>query len=481
MDGNQGLEALASLCGGALKARTQSENSQTIPSTPNEEFTKMPPPTGHLMHPNVISVQNPAMTNKSQISQQQLYQAVFSAASNNSGLNPLLELKQNFQQRNNPSLDSSATGPAQQLAYYNHFYNAQAAASKAIHLSAANQHQQNTTQNAIEQNIAAALAIATGSVASYPQLRLQGGTNAALSAVGENVNTEKLNGFQSLQTGASQQQKSNNTAHAARPILLSNQNARDPVLNFNYLNQKKETLSVYSVENGSPPEEKKLVKRAANRRSAQLSRKRKKQFIEELKEENDYLRHKEQILKCIPDLIIVFDSGGRIVFVSQSVNRFLDFTSESLEGTSFWNRLCDVSCRLLKAAFMDALAAKQSSMDTTPLGDGLWELRLVDKDGKLKTVVLNGVVHFSGDVPECVCSMRSTTSTSLQYMKSSSSHFMTTRDHIHPQQSINNRAGADRGEAGTRKIAGSSKSKVASKPNFVSDQESVLSGNASDT
>jgi PAS domain S-box-containing protein len=155
-----------------------------------------------------------------------------------------------------------------------------------------------------------------------------------------------------------------------------------------------------------PPDGKKQLKRAANRRSAQLSRKRKKLYIEELKEENDELRRKEQILMSIPDLIVVFDSAGKLWFVSQSVNRFLDFLPEELEGTSFWNRLCEESVRLLKAAFMDALAARNVDMDTAPLGSGVWELRLLDKDGSQKVVTLNGVVHFSGDAPECVCSIR---------------------------------------------------------------------------
>ena len=161
----------------------------------------------------------------------------------------------------------------------------------------------------------------------------------------------------------------------------------------------------------SPPpapslEDRKKLKRAANRRSAQLSRKRKKQFIEELKEENDELRRKEQILKSIPDLIVVFDSSGKLCFVSHSVSRFLDFSPRELEGSSFWERLCDESVRLLKAAFMDALAARKGDMNTTPLGCGVWELRLKDKDGSNKVVTLNGVVHFTGESPECVCSIR---------------------------------------------------------------------------
>mmetsp|Transcript_28357 Transcript_28357/g.66334 ORF Transcript_28357/g.66334 Transcript_28357/m.66334 type:complete len:527 (+) Transcript_28357:79-1659(+) len=153
-------------------------------------------------------------------------------------------------------------------------------------------------------------------------------------------------------------------------------------------------------------DDKKEQKRAANRRSAQLSRKRKKQFIEELKDENDDLRRKEQILKSIPDLVVVFDSTGKLWFVSQSISRFIQFNSNELERTSFWDRLCPESVRLLKAAFMDSLAARESHTDTVPLGSGLWDLRLLDKNGSLVTVTLNGVVHFAGERPECVCCIR---------------------------------------------------------------------------
>lgn len=153
-------------------------------------------------------------------------------------------------------------------------------------------------------------------------------------------------------------------------------------------------------------DDRKQQKRAANRKSAQLSRKRKKQFIEELKEENDELRRKEQILRSIPDLIVVFDSSGKLSFVSQSVSHFLDIPAEKLEGTSFWDRMCNDSVRLLKAAFMDSLAARKPDSETAPLGSGVWELRLLDKEAKYLVVTLNGVVHFTGDAPECICCIR---------------------------------------------------------------------------
>jgi PAS domain S-box-containing protein len=188
--------------------------------------------------------------------------------------------------------------------------------------------------------------------------------------------------------------------------------------------------------------DKKEQKRAANRRSAQLSRKRKKRFIEELKEENDDLRRKEQILRSIPDLIVVFDSAGKLWFVSRSVSRFLEASSDELEGTSFWECLCEDSVRLLKAAFMDALAARKPGMDTTPLGEGVWELRLLDRDGTNKVVTLNGVVHFSGDAPECVCSIRPRDEECQQLAAQSTStndcHSQRPRVRIEPHQSVIN-------------------------------------------
>jgi PAS domain S-box-containing protein len=188
---------------------------------------------------------------------------------------------------------------------------------------------------------------------------------------------------------------------------------------------------------------KKVQKRASNRRSAQLSRKRKKQYIDELQEENNDLRRKDQILRSIPDLIVVFDSAGKLWFVSESVSIFLGMTADELEGTSFWDRICEDSVRLLKSAFMDSLAAREPGSDTVSLGSGVWELRLFVKDGSHKIVTLNGVVHFAGDRPECVCSIRPVVDEAAA-MKASSKAAeavkepkpFTVRHHVKPQQSV---------------------------------------------
>lgn len=166
-------------------------------------------------------------------------------------------------------------------------------------------------------------------------------------------------------------------------------------------------------------EDKKQAKRAANRLSAHLSRKRKKMFIDDLKDENVELRRKEQILRSIPDMIVVFDSSGCMSFVSHSVTSFLDFTSEELENTSFWDLLTEDSVRLIKSVFMDALAVKRPPKeDSSPLANGesmtVTLLRRDGASGKQQQragnggllVSLKGVVHFAGESPECVCSIR---------------------------------------------------------------------------
>ncbi|KAL7476042.1 hypothetical protein ACHAW6_001928 [Cyclotella cf. meneghiniana] len=156
-------------------------------------------------------------------------------------------------------------------------------------------------------------------------------------------------------------------------------------------------------------EDKKLAKRAANRLSAHLSRKRKKMFIDDLTAENSDLRRKVQILQTIPDLIVVFDSSGCISFISQSVSTLLDMTNQDLEGTSFWNCLAEDSVKLIKSAFMDALAEKRKlDDDPTPLSHGESMLvKLVDKNTReTRAVSLKGVVHCTGVAPECVCSIR---------------------------------------------------------------------------
>ena len=158
-------------------------------------------------------------------------------------------------------------------------------------------------------------------------------------------------------------------------------------------------------------EEKKLAKRAANRLSAHLSRKRKKMYIDDVTSENIELRRKVQILQFIPDLIVVFDSSGSISFASQSASAFIDTQGQNLEGKSFWDYLTEDSVNLIKSAFMDALAQKRNEDDDSALlcHGGSLSVKLVDQKcvGREPSILsLKGVVHFNDNAPECISSLR---------------------------------------------------------------------------
>eukprot|EP00934_Nitzschia_sp_Nitz4_P004043 Nitzschia sp. Nitz4//NODE_202_length_38933_cov_72.610268//35801//36972//NITZ4_additional_000028-RA//-1//CDS//3329531804//4033//frame0 len=165
-----------------------------------------------------------------------------------------------------------------------------------------------------------------------------------------------------------------------------------------------ESSSKYSI----PVEDKKQQKRAANRISAQQSRKRRKEFIEELKVENEELRRLGQVFSVVPDPIVAFDFSGGISFASQASEQVFGSSPNELVGTSFWNLLCSKSSRRLKTAFMDALAARDGDATSVPFGGKVWEIQFKNTKEEATdcTYLLNGVLHFNGSTPECVCSIR---------------------------------------------------------------------------
>lgn len=103
-----------------------------------------------------------------------------------------------------------------------------------------------------------------------------------------------------------------------------------------------------AVEENMRQQEKKLQKRAANRKSAQLSRKRKKALIEELKYENQDLQRHEDILEVIPDPVFAFDTAnGGVWFASNSASAQFGLPVEDLMSASFFDLMTeDCSKRL---------------------------------------------------------------------------------------------------------------------------------------
>jgi len=67
----------------------------------------------------------------------------------------------------------------------------------------------------------------------------------------------------------------------------------------------------------------KMQRRAANRRSAQLSRARKKAHLEELKIENSRLQHMVDVLDSQPELVFCITSSGKITYVSERTINFI--------------------------------------------------------------------------------------------------------------------------------------------------------------
>mmetsp|Transcript_13133 Transcript_13133/g.15996 ORF Transcript_13133/g.15996 Transcript_13133/m.15996 type:complete len:511 (+) Transcript_13133:122-1654(+) len=444
MKGNQGLEALATLCGGASKAAfnetsTSNENfnqpAQNIQNQ-NNGNSNQSRQLEHFANPPVAMgfVHNLSESNTSNNQQTQALNNV------NPQFASLLNAGLSQQNLVNSMASSSNEGALQQMLYLKLLQNQAASANAASFLNVQTPAASGVNNSFLDQNAALAMVLALQQQeAAAVSNQIQSQQFQKQEQQQQPQQQQHSQFHQIIPPPPSQNNKSNSTNNASisqsnsfpaplpktktdtssgnvpgspansfshQPILMRNTHSvdGDSILSSNQPQQEENIDEVMS--NGAYSEDKKLLKRAANRRSAQLSRKRKKQFIECLRDENAELRRMELILRSIPDLVISFDSSGKIGFVSQSVNKFLEFMPEELEGKSFWERLCEDSVRLLKAAFMDALAARENNSTSTPLGKGIWELRLQDKNGDHILVTLNGVVHFTGDAPECVCSMR---------------------------------------------------------------------------
>eukprot|EP00934_Nitzschia_sp_Nitz4_P001213 Nitzschia sp. Nitz4//scaffold95_size97785//33808//34947//NITZ4_004662-RA/size97785-processed-gene-0.38-mRNA-1//-1//CDS//3329560457//1213//frame0 len=145
----------------------------------------------------------------------------------------------------------------------------------------------------------------------------------------------------------------------------------------------------------------------ANRLYAKRCRKRKKEYVEELKVENEQLRKLHQMLEVVPDLILSFDSSGTIRFATKSSMEFLGRSPQELIGSSFWRLLSTHSSKRLKNAFMDSLAQRKEGSSTLSLGDRVWEVSLKGEDLSSFPLLLRGKIFFqAGSTPECVCSIR---------------------------------------------------------------------------
>ncbi|CAN0204892.1 unnamed protein product, partial [Phaeothamnion confervicola] len=105
--------------------------------------------------------------------------------------------------------------------------------------------------------------------------------------------------------------------------------------------------------------EKKMQKRAANRMSAQLSRKRRKVFLEDLKDQNaDLLRHHE-ILAVVPDAVFAFSAAtGAVWFASTSAAAHFGLGQSAVESASFFDLMTADCSKRLRALIAKAGKSK---------------------------------------------------------------------------------------------------------------------------
>eukprot|EP00629_Pelagomonadales_sp_RCC1024_P018847 CAMPEP_0119270730 /NCGR_PEP_ID=MMETSP1329-20130426/7615_1 /TAXON_ID=114041 /ORGANISM="Genus nov. species nov., Strain RCC1024" /LENGTH=134 /DNA_ID=CAMNT_0007270761 /DNA_START=209 /DNA_END=609 /DNA_ORIENTATION=- len=114
-------------------------------------------------------------------------------------------------------------------------------------------------------------------------------------------------------------------------------------------------------------ERKKRLKREANRRSAQLSRQRKKAFVEDLKAKNAEYQHARAVLRHHPDAIFALDGHGRVNFANGAAARTAGTPSgDSLRDRSFYDLLEADSRRRFGEALEEA--ARRPPRASVPLG-----------------------------------------------------------------------------------------------------------------
>lgn len=121
---------------------------------------------------------------------------------------------------------------------------------------------------------------------------------------------------------------------------------------------------IYEEEALTGAEAKKKLKRAANRRSAQLSRQRKKKYIEELTQQYTKFKRSKEILSIISDVVFLFDERGDVLFVSDAVRDALgaEDPASQIVGKPVYSLLTPGSVRQLQEMLERVCRTHQTSL-----------------------------------------------------------------------------------------------------------------------
>lgn len=120
----------------------------------------------------------------------------------------------------------------------------------------------------------------------------------------------------------------------------------------------------YLHEKRSAETAKKLMKRAANRKSASASRARKKTLLEEMTIQNERMKQHAQILAMIPDLIVTLKDSGSVSYVSDACESFLQYGTEEMRGMAMFELVTPECREVLKALINESLISMSPSQQT---------------------------------------------------------------------------------------------------------------------
>lgn len=101
-------------------------------------------------------------------------------------------------------------------------------------------------------------------------------------------------------------------------------------------------LQAHDIDSLIQVHRRKMLRRAANRRSAQLSRERKKAHMEDLKYENARLQRVISILNSQPELVFCVNIAGKVTYASERAENFLKI-SASEDGTDDESNMSNVT------------------------------------------------------------------------------------------------------------------------------------------
>lgn len=120
-------------------------------------------------------------------------------------------------------------------------------------------------------------------------------------------------------------------------------------------------------------DEKRRVKRAANRKSASTSRARKKAFVDDMTAKNERMKQHAFILSMLPDLVLAVCRSGEMTYVSPACQWLLQHSPEEITGANVFEMVTHDCHALLRKMISDNLSRPVHSK--TSAAD------LVERDG----------------------------------------------------------------------------------------------------